>query len=255
MPHDVSVHEQRDRAESFGAVAAEYDRFRPGYPDALIDDLVALGPGRVLDVGCGTGKAARLLTARGLPVLGVELDPKMAAVARTHGIEVEVAGFEQWDAAGRTFDLVVSGQAWHWVDPAIGAPKLAGLLNPGGVAALFWNFEEDIDKATQTVLDDVYRRLAPELIEPGRKPDDTTHVKQLEASGPFGDVRVQIYPGRKSLSIDHFVGKLGTQSDHLLLGPERLAAVQAALRTGLRTALGGADVVITGGTYTIWARP
>jgi SAM-dependent methyltransferase len=254
MPHDVSVHEQRDRAESFGNVAEEYDRFRPTYPDALIDDLVALHPGRVLDVGCGTGKAARLLAARGLPVLGVEIDPKMAAVARSHGIEVEVASFEQWNAAGRRFDLVVSAQAWHWVDPAVGAPKLAGLLNPGGAAALFWNFEE-IDEPTRVALDEVYRRLAPELLEPAEKRDDETHVKLLEATGAFGDLTVQVNPGQRLLSVEHFVGKLGTQSDHLMLGPQRLADVQAALRPALRSALGGADVVLTGGTYTIWARP
>jgi SAM-dependent methyltransferase len=254
MPHDVSVYEQRDRAESFGSIAEEYDRFRPSYPGALIDDLVGRNPGRVLDVGCGTGKAARLLTARGLPVLGVEIDPKMAAVARAHGIEVEIAGFEQWDAAGRTFDLVISAQAWHWIDPAIGGPKLARLLNPGGAAALFWNFEE-IDDPTRTVLDEVYRRLAPELLEPGEKPDDHTHERLLEATGAFAEITVQVYPGGKSLSVDDFVGKLGTQSDHLLLGPERLAEVQAALRSGLQTTLGGADVVLAGGTYTIWARP
>jgi tRNA1(Val) A37 N6-methylase TrmN6 len=80
----------RSRAESFGRVAEEYDRYRPSYPAALIDDLVALRPARVLDVGCGTGKAAVLLAERGLPVLGVEVDQQMAGVARRHGIAVVV---------------------------------------------------------------------------------------------------------------------------------------------------------------------
>jgi SAM-dependent methyltransferase len=82
--------QRRDRAESFGQVAQEYDRYRPSYPAALIDVLAALRPHAVLDVGCGTGKAASLLVERGLSVLGVEIDPQMAAVARGHGIEVEV---------------------------------------------------------------------------------------------------------------------------------------------------------------------
>src|SRR3954454_7614859 len=114
------MHANRARAESFGAVAANYDRYRPGYPETLIDDLLALRPTDVLDIGCGTGKAARQLVARGLDVLGVEIDPEMAAVARAHGLAVEVVGFEQWEPAGRTFDLIVCGQAWHWIDPRIG---------------------------------------------------------------------------------------------------------------------------------------
>ncbi len=66
-------HEDRGRALSFGGVAALYDRARPSYPAALIDDLMAWEPREVLDVGCGTGKAARLVAERGCDVLGVEL--------------------------------------------------------------------------------------------------------------------------------------------------------------------------------------
>ena len=62
-------------------IATEYDRLRPSPPAAFVDDLVALAPKRVLDIGCGTGKVAKALAARGLSVLGVELDPRMAALA------------------------------------------------------------------------------------------------------------------------------------------------------------------------------
>jgi ubiquinone/menaquinone biosynthesis C-methylase UbiE len=74
MPEDQSdrMHENRARALSFGAVATLYDSARPTYPAALIDDLMALEPHRVLDVGCGTGKAARLFVERGCDLLGIE---------------------------------------------------------------------------------------------------------------------------------------------------------------------------------------
>jgi 2-polyprenyl-3-methyl-5-hydroxy-6-metoxy-1,4-benzoquinol methylase len=68
-------HLDRARAEVFGAIAEEYDLHRPAFPDALIDDLVALGA-HALDVGSGTGKVARALAGRGLEVLGVEVDPR-----------------------------------------------------------------------------------------------------------------------------------------------------------------------------------
>jgi 2-polyprenyl-3-methyl-5-hydroxy-6-metoxy-1,4-benzoquinol methylase len=75
------THHERERAQSFGRQAAVYERVRPGPPPALIDDLVALAPRRVLDIACGTGRLAAPLAARGLDVLGVELDPRMASLA------------------------------------------------------------------------------------------------------------------------------------------------------------------------------
>jgi SAM-dependent methyltransferase len=249
VPHDELTHEQRDRAESFGRVAAEYDRYRPSYPNALIDDLVARRPSHILDIGCGTGKAMRLLVDRGLPVLGVEPDPQMAAVARGHGLEVEVARFEDWDDRGRRFDLIICAQAWHWVDPVIGGPKAAGLLERGGELALFWNFAE-VAEPQREIVESVYRRLAPELIRPRGAGDDQAHVRALEESGAFSTVETLTYPADRVWPIDDWLGYESTQSKQLLLG-DRLPQV---LRE-LREALDGQPVRTTGGTYLIRARP
>jgi methyltransferase family protein len=89
------LHEDRRRAGSFGQDADQYDRARLSYPPELIDDVVDAGVRQVLDVGCGTGIAARQFTARGCSVLGIEPDARMAAVARRHGIAVTVAAFAE----------------------------------------------------------------------------------------------------------------------------------------------------------------
>jgi SAM-dependent methyltransferase len=123
-------------AESFGADAERYDRARPSYPGALVDQIIAVSPGRdVLDVGCGTGIAARQFQAAGCRVLGVDPDARMADLARRHGLEAEVAKFEDWDPAGRQWDAVVAGQAWHGVDPVAGAARAAQALRPAGRTA------------------------------------------------------------------------------------------------------------------------
>ncbi|HLH82234.1 MAG TPA: class I SAM-dependent methyltransferase [Trebonia sp.] len=155
-------HLQRQVAEGFGAVAARYDRARPAYPADLVDRIIAASPGRdVLDVGCGTGIAARLFQAAGCRVLGVDPDPRMAELARQGRTETEVATFEDWDPGGRTFDAVIAAQAWHWVDPVAGAAKAAALLRPGGRLAVFWNaFDppEDLRKAFAAV----FRQVLPD---------------------------------------------------------------------------------------------
>jgi SAM-dependent methyltransferase len=137
----------------------------------MVDAIVAGSPGPdVLDVGCGTGIAARQFQAAGCRVLGVDVDARMADLARRSGLEVEVATFEAWDPAGRAFDAVVSGQSWHWVDPVAGATKAAQVLRPGGRLAVFWNVFQpspDVAKAFSAV----YRRVMPDLpFNPWAKP-------------------------------------------------------------------------------------
>src|SRR3954454_22996487 len=101
-PSPSESHKARRMAESYGVDAQRYDQARPGYPDALVARIVAGSPGPdVLDVGCGPGPAPRQFQAAGCAGLGVEPDARMAAFARAHGLEVEVAAFEAWESAGR----------------------------------------------------------------------------------------------------------------------------------------------------------
>lgn len=156
-------HKARHMAESFGSDPERYDRTRPGYPQAMVERIVESSPGRdVLDVGCGTGISSRAFQASGCSVLGVEVDPRMAELARAGGTEVEVCAFEAWSPAGRTFDAVVAGQTWHWIDPVVGAQKAAQALVPGGRLAVFWNVQQpppDLDEE----FSEVYRRVVPDL--------------------------------------------------------------------------------------------
>lgn len=255
MPIEPRMHSDRARAESFGSAAREYDRFRPSYPAELIDDLAALRPTEVLDVGCGTGKASVLLAARGLSVLGVEVDERMAQVARGHGVDVEVSGFETWDAAGRTFDLITCGQAWHWIDAAAGIPKAADLLRPDGTLALFWNYGE-FDAETQSALDAVYAREAPEVsrsVVTGRaRRSDLPHVAELRASGRFAEVQMRTYHWDKSYPAAAWLALVQTHSDHLQIEPARRARLIAALAEAIDD-LGG-TVRSHYVTYAVFAR-
>ena len=161
-PSTLSSHLHRQVAEGFGADAGRYDRARPTYPADLISRLVAASPGRdFLDVGCGTGISSRLLAAAGCQVLGVDPDPRMAAQASTGGTETEVARFEDWDPAGRSFDAVTAAQAWHWVDPAAGAAKAAAVLRQGGLLSVFWNAFEPPAELREAFAG-VFRLLLPD---------------------------------------------------------------------------------------------
>jgi SAM-dependent methyltransferase len=222
----------RARAESFGAVAVQYDRARPRYPEALIELIATRGGTQVLDVGCGTGKAAALLQGRGLHVLGVEIDAAMADVARSHGIDVEVGSFESWDAAGRRFDIVTSAQAWHWVQPAAGAAKAVRVLRPGGTIALFWNVHAE-DTEVRRALDAAYAQHAPTITGSfGRRAGEahraTAYLDSLVAAG-FTDAETREFSWDHSYDRAELLDLLPTYSDHLLLPRPQLASLLAAV--------------------------
>jgi SAM-dependent methyltransferase len=236
-PTPPELHLDRARAGSFGSVADQYDRFRPTYPGALIDDLAGARPAKVLDVGCGTGKVAVSLTERGLSVLGVEVDQRMAQVARGHGIDVQVAAFESWDAAGCTFDLITCGDAWHWIDPARGVAKAAEVLEKGGTIARFWTTAV-LSESTIAAFDRIYRKHAPEVAQVWQPSGNTPrfHASRSDLfahSGAFSPTEMRTYPWERSLSTEEWVGLAATISDHQRLGPERLRPLLQSLRTAI----------------------
>lgn len=258
LPHEGTpspappAHRLRQVAESFGGDAARYDRTRPAYPAALIGRIVAASPGRdVLDVGCGTGIVARQFEAAGCAVLGVEPDARMAEFARSTGVQVEVATLEAWDAADRTFDAVVAGTAWHWVDPVAGAAKAAQVLRPGGLLAPFHHvFQTPSELAG--VAAEAYRRVVPDsLFNFGSQPRSALELYQplfdkiadgIRQAGVFTEPQQWQFDWERTYSRDEWLDQLPTQGAFTQLPPEQLAEVQNAV---------GAAIDGIGGSFTM----
>lgn len=245
------LHGERDRAESFGLAAELYDRCRPDYPPAVIDELVSAAPLNALDVGCGTGKVARALMDRGLRVIGVEPDARMAEVASRHGVPVELATFESWEPAGRTYDLLTAGHSWHWVDPKIGLSKAASVVVPGGTVALFWNYHVVGDDLLPA-LEAAYRVHAPELTVVGRDPSGSHDVDPFAGSSDFCSLGTRTYRWHRVVAADQWTAMLATFSDHAQLGKRRLGELQRAVREAIDEA--GGSVRSQCGTYVWTAR-
>ncbi len=243
QPNWGIVATERERARLFDREAERYDRSRPAYPDALIDAVVGAGPRRltVLDVACGTGIASRLMRDRGAQVLGVELNAGMAAIARRRGIPTEVAAFETWDAAGRTFDIVTCAQAWHWLEPGASLDKAASVLPRGGPLCLFWNvgrYPDDLADA----LHSGYRRTLPQRHElvigfAADRRGDPAIAFNVVADGlrecdRFAAPQIKSFPWNRTYTRDQWLEELQTHSDH--------AALPEAERRALLDEFGGA---------------
>jgi SAM-dependent methyltransferase len=241
------IHRARSIAESFGIDAARYDRARPHYPEALVRRIVAAGPGtEVLNVGCGTGIEARQFQAAGCTVLGVEPDARMAEFARRGGCAVEVAKFEDWDPAGRAFDAVVAGTAWHWVDLAAGAAKAALVLRPGGLLAPFWHVFEFPPEVARAFAE-VYRRLVPDLpfpLQPDRQGMSvyqqllTAAADAIRETGAFAEPEQWEYAWNRTYDREQLLDLLPTHGVLTRLPPDQLARVLDAIG-GVVDSVGG----------------
>lgn len=230
---------------TFDEVAELYDRTRPGYPAELFDALVAqsgLSPvARLLEVGCGTGQATAPLAERGFQMLCLEPGESMFQIARRNAerfdrVEVVHQTFEDWPIEEAGFDLVVSAQAFHWVDPAIRFQKAARTLRAGGTLALIGN----VGLATATpVWADVgcaYAEHVPTLAGPSptRWYDPEGPIRELVAeSGCFSAVDHQCFPWSRHYSADDYVDLMSTHSDHRLLPPDQRRALMGAIRDAI----------------------
>jgi SAM-dependent methyltransferase len=245
---------EKERRALFDQEAVLYDEMRPGYPDALIADVISLSAippgGRILEIGSGTGKASLPFAGLGYSMLCSELGSHLAAVARQHlalypKVAVWVGAFEDWEVEVSAFDLAMSATAFHWLDPAVALPKIARALRPDGALALFWylHVEDEQSRDQFEALRDVYRREVPELASTGPQPRShelvAKTVDTIDRTGLFGPVTVRSYEWDVSYDTAAYLRLLCTYADHIALHRDRRDGLLQALAAVIDARSGG----------------
>jgi len=230
----LSGAEARRYGTVFDEMADEYDRTRPMYPDALVDracEVAGLGSGDpVLEIGCGTGQLTRSLVARGLRVTAVEPGENLIRLAGQNlagsgtasasgSVEFANARFEDAALPSGHFRAVFSASALHWVDPAVGWRKIAGVLAAGGTLALlsYFGVDDPRSRDDQDAMLAAMAKVAPDIAAgwPVYRDIDGTlegverrrgnvsavwawlgsyNMAQDDAARLFGDVQVALVP-------------------------------------------------------------
>jgi SAM-dependent methyltransferase len=229
------MNNREQRRTTFDQVAEEYDRFRPGYPERVADDVVRLSGiaphGRILEIGSGTGKGTALFAARGYPMICLEPGANLARVAARNlaafpNVRIEVHTFEEWRAREFDFDLVIAAQSFHFIDPDTGLPKVASLLRSGGALAIFGNYPQPGSADVHVRVEQAYARIAPEM---KWHHDDPPLENRIDETGLFGTVVMTRYRWRVVFNAADYVGLMQTQSDHQLLPESQRAALLGAI--------------------------
>lgn len=198
--------------KEFGRNSILYDEARPSYPPAVIDDVIRASGiadvGRILDIGCGPGRATILFGERGSKILGVDLSEELIAIARKKSghlarVQYIVGEFETVNLPYDKYDLIVAAQALHWIDPDGGYRRIANLLTDQGTLAAFWNFENYEQESIALKVRALYLEHCPAF--PADLGSAARHVEKLGASSLFTPPHLRTYYWNWELSKDHYV--------------------------------------------------
>jgi ubiquinone/menaquinone biosynthesis C-methylase UbiE len=214
----------------FNEVASLYDEVRRGYPPAIVDAAVAgarLPPGgRILEVGCGTGKATLPFAARGYEIFALDPGDAMVALAAHNcrhypKVTFLTTTFEAWRDENETFDMVLSAEAFHWIAPEVGCAKAASVLRPGGAIALIWRLDLSQDtafyRATQPVYDAYFRPPQGETAAMSLGERAEVCAEAIRRCGAFDPPRKVRQPCERTFRGDEYLKLLHTYSEHRTL--------------------------------------
>lgn len=232
---------------TFNESAGIYDRVRPSYPDQIIEDAIALSKipdgGRILEIGCGTGKATELFSSKGYVIDCLDIGTDLVSVALekfkdNNKIKVIVSSFEDWHPNEFKYDLVLAAASLHWVDPAVRLKKSASILRSTGSLAILSNKHIQKNEGFFKRVRDSYNAYAPSMqkVAANRQKlwDHSVVGEDL-----FCKAEVRRVPWVEEYSAKDYVALLGTYSDHLSLPENERSVLFANIEKLIRDEFGG----------------
>jgi SAM-dependent methyltransferase len=206
-----------DPTRRFSDRVANYTRYRPGYPEALVRELQGsagvTAASVVADVGSGTGISTELFLRFGCEVFAVEPNAEMR-----HAAEEQLAGYpgfhsvaapaERTTLPDASVDLVAAGQAFHWFDVERTRDEFARILRRGGPVCLFWNTRRTDDTPFASAYERLLLRFGTDYREVDHRNVDATVLGRFFA-GPY---RRNVFANSQTFDLDGLTGRLLSSS-------------------------------------------
>lgn len=217
----------------------QYLAYRPRYPDALFNEIMAFGVpsgDAALDVGCASGQVIPALASRFSRIVGIDLDPSALALAvKEPNVEYSVGTAEATGLLDASVDLITAGAAVHWFDTPAFFAEARRVLKPGGVLACWCynstpTFPGDAaagEAAFSRIRSILWPFCHPRLQEVMEK-GYTVYVAPAEAA--LSGVELRQVPMAWTASVGTVVGWIRSWSAYLTMCEERGAtAAEAAV--------------------------
>ena len=190
----------------FTKQAAAYAKSRPGYPPALLDELidhagVCCGD-PVADIGAGSGQLTRQIAERGFQVTAVEPNEAMRSHAPSmNGVTWVDGTFEQTGLADASQVWATAAQSFHWADRPRALPELRRILRPGGHVTVMWNnrLNERSEVLRETIA--IINQFDVDVVGPYR---DRQWGEELTSTGDFVDLTYHEAEHVQTMSADDY---------------------------------------------------
>lgn len=216
---------ERDKlVKVFDDNAVLYDKYRPRYPNDLIEELIDLSQikvrDKILEIGCGTGQITIDFIKRGYEVIAIEKGESLSKIAlnkiKKYGIgQIINSTFEEWMPIGK-FKLMISAQAFHWIDKESGIDKILKILEENGSIGLIWNLDESQETEFWKQTNKVYEKYLP--IKKGQRSLTETidqNWNYINTRDELGEFERKEYKWKKLYSKEEYLGLLSTFSPHM----------------------------------------
>jgi SAM-dependent methyltransferase len=265
----LTPEEKARRAGSFGGIAAQYERYRPGPPLAAVDWILPEGAQTVVDLGAGTGALTRLLVGRVPHVVAVEPDDRMRALlSEAVPAARAVAGRgESMPLPDASADAVIASTSWHWMDLVPTLTEVARVLVPGGDLGVLWS-GPDPQAAFMAQAQDAMRAFGQSGVtgETGETDEGAAvlahaindpvaghQVLEIPPGVPFDQPESTEFKWDQALTADDLLGLLGTFSWVIVMDDDARRGLYETARTLLRQDGVVGDVTIdVGYSATVW---
>ena len=191
---------EEEKGKSFGKIAENYDKYRPTYPKKMYKDILKMSninkSDRILDIGTGTGKGCKFFSGRNYRLICIEPDKRLIEISKKNlnleNIEFINSIFEEANLSDQNFSLIISAQAFHWINLERGIKKLSALLDKKGYFAFFWNIPDfNFSNSTKKV-DELINEYSGENFASFTNKIDSIKAK-LEESSYFSNVEKRKY--------------------------------------------------------------
>jgi SAM-dependent methyltransferase len=197
--------------DHFSKQAADYAKFRPGYPNELFAYLGSIAPSRKLawDCGTGNGQAAVRLASVFDRVVATDASEKQIANSQPHPrVEYRVAPAENSGLDSETVDLIMVAQALHWFDLDRFYAEARRVLKPDGVlAASAYNLLQ-----IEPAIDEIVNRYYSEVVGPFWPPERKLVEQFADLPFPFHQIDPPEFEMTARWNLDHLLGYLRTWS-------------------------------------------
>ncbi len=234
---------------SFGTIADDYNRVRPGPPGEAVSWLVPAGCRIAVNLGAGTGLLSRALAGRVERIMAVEPDPRMRAVlhARSPGVRVMAGTGEAVPLPDASADGVFVSSAWHWMDPGRAVPEIARVLRDGGRLGVIWT-GRDRESGWLRELDLGRPGANPAPDAPAARPGQQEsalpafrhHRVELPEDGLFVRAETRSFTFSRAMTVNEFVDMHASYSRLITASPQDRAAELARARAVLQERFPGA---------------